>query len=424
MNESELQKAINFCKKFYKERKYSEFELHLLRFLENFPNDISLLMLLADNYRNLNNFQAAEETYLKLIKLNPNEVTFYAVYGELLYYVKLHQKALEIYDIGLSKNNNHALCLFGKAQTLNVLGKVTEAINNLNRAIAVEPKFENALKLLGSIYKSQGSYREALNYFDRIEGFNKERLECLYFLDEKDQFYILLNKYIDESKRKHRVSLASLSTHASVRYNKKDEVNFCKKPFEYIYQNNLIKNQKLDDLYMDNFIKKIKQSKLVFRKQELIKNASQTQGNILSDNNMDLDMSHFVQLIDEELKIYLNKFQSNELIIKEFPYDYDLNAWFLIMDNKGYVKPHIHERGWISGSIYLNIPPKGHLNEGNIKFSYHNDIYPSEGKLFPEKILDLETGDIVLFPSSLFHSTVPILSNEERVVLAFDIMPK
>ncbi len=422
MNESELQKTINFCKEFYKERKYSEFELHLLSFLENFPNNTSLLMFLADNYRNLNNFQAAEETYLKLIKLNPNEVTFYAVYGELLFYVKMHEKALEIYDIGLNINKNHALCLFGKAQTLNILGKATEAINNLNRALAVEPKFENALKLLGSIYKSQNSYREALNYFDRIEGFNKDRLECLYFLDEKDQFYFLLNKYIDDSK--HRVSLASLSIHASIRYNKKDEVDFCKKPFEYIYQNNLIKNQKLDDAYMDKSIKKIKESKLVFRKQELIENASQTQGNILSDKNLDIDISHFIQLIDEELKIYLNKFQSNELIIKDFPYDYDLNAWFLIMNNEGYVKPHIHERGWISGSIYLNIPPKGHLNEGNIKFSYHNDAYPKDGNLFPEKILNLKTGDIVLFPSSLFHSTIPIQSDEERVVLAFDIMPK
>ena len=152
MNESELQKTINFCKEFYKERKYSEFELHLLSFLENFPNNTSLLMFLADNYRNLNNFQAAEETYLKLIIFNPNEVTFYAVYGELLFYVKMHEKALEIYDIGLSINKNHALCLFGKAQTLNVLGKATEAINNLNWALAVEPKFENeSIATLGSI---------------------------------------------------------------------------------------------------------------------------------------------------------------------------------------------------------------------------------------------------------------------------------
>ena len=72
----------------------------------------------------------------------------------------------------------------------------------------------------------------------------------------------------------------------------------------------------------------------------------------------------------------------------------------------------------------MNIPPKGYLNEGNIKFSFHNDAYHKDGNLFPEKILDLKTGDIVLFPSSLFHSTIPIVSDEERVVLAFDIMPR
>jgi len=32
--------------------------------------------------------------------------------------------------------------------------------------------------------------------------------------------------------------------------------------------------------------------------------------------------------------------------------------------------------------------------------------------------------DIVLFPSSLFHRTIPFNSNEERQVVAFDLMPK
>ena len=422
MQESDLQKTIKFCKEFYNKRKYTEFEIHLTKFLEVYPNDISLLMLLADNYRNLKNFRDAEKTYLKLIKMHPNEILFYSVYGELLYYTRLHEKALEVYDMGLNINKNHTLCLYGKAQVLNVLERQNEAINCLNRAITVEPKFENALQLLGTIYKSQGLYEEALDCFNRIEGFSKDRLECLYFLDDKDQFYALLNQYIDH--KEHLVTIASLSIHAAIRYNQKDKANFCKSPFDYIYQNNFIDNKKLENGHMDKLIKDIKNSNLIFRKQNLIENASQTQGNILADRNLDIDISHFINLINEELKIYLSKFKSNDLIIKEFPYNYDLNAWFLIMSNKGYVKPHIHERGWISGSIYLNIPPKGYSDEGNIKFSYHNDQYPSDGKSFPEKILDLKTGDIVLFPSSLFHTTIPTANDEERVVLAFDVMPK
>ena len=40
------------------------------------------------------------------------------------------------------------------------------------------------------------------------------------------------------------------------------------------------------------------------------------------------------------------------------------------------------------------------------------------------KIVNIERGNIVLFPSSLFHSTLPFNSKEKRVTLAFDIIPK
>ena len=32
--------------------------------------------------------------------------------------------------------------------------------------------------------------------------------------------------------------------------------------------------------------------------------------------------------------------------------------------------------------------------------------------------------DIVIFPSSLMHYTIPFESNEERIVLAFDLNPE
>ena len=40
-----------------------------------------------------------------------------------------------------------------------------------------------------------------------------------------------------------------------------------------------------------------------------------------------------------------------------------------------------------------------------------------------EKEVNIETGDIVLFPSSVFHKTLPFDSLENRVTLAFDIKP-
>ena len=43
---------------------------------------------------------------------------------------------------------------------------------------------------------------------------------------------------------------------------------------------------------------------------------------------------------------------------------------------------------------------------------------------FDKKSVDVYKGDLVLFPSSLFHHTVPFKSNEERVTFAFDIIPQ
>jgi hypothetical protein len=40
------------------------------------------------------------------------------------------------------------------------------------------------------------------------------------------------------------------------------------------------------------------------------------------------------------------------------------------------------------------------------------------------KSVDVVTGSLCLFPSSLLHYTIPFEAEEERIVLAFDVKPK
>ena len=40
-----------------------------------------------------------------------------------------------------------------------------------------------------------------------------------------------------------------------------------------------------------------------------------------------------------------------------------------------------------------------------------------------KNITDLSVGDIVLFPASLFHRTLPFSADEERICVAFDLKP-
>lgn len=88
-----------------------------------------------------------------------------------------------------------------------------------------------------------------------------------------------------------------------------------------------------------------------------------------------------------------------------------------------FLKPHIHEGGWINGEVYLQLPKKKQ-NEGMIEFGLDGSNYPKLHEDFPTKIEDISTNDIVVFPSSLFHQTIPFKSKGERICIAFDINPQ
>jgi hypothetical protein len=43
---------------------------------------------------------------------------------------------------------------------------------------------------------------------------------------------------------------------------------------------------------------------------------------------------------------------------------------------------------------------------------------------FPTKTYPVDVGDVVFFPSSVFHRTIPFASKEERICIAFDVKPQ
>ena len=89
----------------------------------------------------------------------------------------------------------------------------------------------------------------------------------------------------------------------------------------------------------------------------------------------------------------------------------------------GHQIAHIHATGWMSGVFYLKIPKEIKDQEGSIVFSLHGFDYPIRNPDIPEVSHLPEPGDLVFFPSSLFHRTVPFASDEERQCIAFDVVP-
>ena len=80
----------------------------------------------------------------------------------------------------------------------------------------------------------------------------------------------------------------------------------------------------------------------------------------------------------------------------------DLGKLFLDLTNK-------------DGKIFCVDPNKGMIGKGKTKLTSYKNI---------KKSINVVTGSICIFPASLLHYTVPFESNEERIVLAFDVIPK
>jgi hypothetical protein len=84
----------------------------------------------------------------------------------------------------------------------------------------------------------------------------------------------------------------------------------------------------------------------------------------------------------------------------------------------------MHELGWLSGSIYVNVPQKLQTDSGNLVVCIdENDNDNDKSNNKNKKSIDVVSGSFCLFPSSLLHYTVPFEAEEERIVLAFDMMP-
>ena len=113
---------------------------------------------------------------------------------------------------------------------------------------------------------------------------------------------------------------------------------------------------------------------------------------------------------------------SEEGLITSWPTDYSLRGWLVSMKSGGKLRPHMHENGWISGSIYINVPPKSKTESGNFVVCIEEEYLTGENRNQEENI-DVVTGSMVLFPASLLHYTIPFESEEERIVLAFDVVP-
>jgi tetratricopeptide (TPR) repeat protein len=96
--------------------------------------------------------------------------------------------------------------------------------------------------------------------------------------------------------------------------------------------------------------------------------------------------------------------------------------WSVRLMQDGYQPNHVHDRGWISSAYYAAITPNEKLRDpraGWLKLGEPNRPVANCG---PEKFIEPREGMLVLFPSYMWHGTIPF-EGGERLSAAFDVTP-
>lgn len=97
--------------------------------------------------------------------------------------------------------------------------------------------------------------------------------------------------------------------------------------------------------------------------------------------------------------------------------------WSVWLRPGGYHVDHVHQEGWLSSAFYVELPEVLNANskEGWIRFGESGS--PTQPPQLAQHFVQPEPGMLVLFPSYMWHGTVPFGGDQSRLTVALDIIP-
>jgi uncharacterized protein (TIGR02466 family) len=100
-------------------------------------------------------------------------------------------------------------------------------------------------------------------------------------------------------------------------------------------------------------------------------------------------------------------------------------SWSTRLHDGGFHLNHVHPTGWISAVYYVDVPDAVQneaAREGWLKFG--EPSFDAGIKDPVRRVVKPVPGQLVLFPSYMWHGTVPFHSSDTRTTIAFDIVPR
>jgi len=403
--------------------KLKEAELSLRKAIELKPTFVEAYCNLGTILKELGNLQEAEFSLRRAIELNPAFAEAHYNLGNILTDLGNLKEAELSTRKAIELKPDYAIAHSNLGFILKELGNLQEAELSLNKAIQLNPKCTTPIMNRWQLFFDQGNFDLALKDADSCNTKQSRAcaLETLYALGRIDEIYKRIEKTskLDEGN----IRLAAFSSFIAEQEKKDTSHNFCRNPLSFLYFSNIKFHRNDYGEFIKKIIHELAKIQTIWEPpKKATHRGFQTPMHINLFSESSQNISHLKSIVLNELDRYYLKFK-NECCsyIQKWPSKMDLKAWHVILQRQGYQEAHIHPSGWLSGVIYLKVVPSLGKDEGAIEFSLNGPDYSNISS--PKLIHHPDEGDVVLFPSSLFHRTIPFSTDTDRIVIAFDLVP-
>ena len=154
------------------------------------------------------------------------------------------------------------------------------------------------------------------------------------------------------------------------------------------------------------------------------RNGRQTESLALGDRG---PVAELQNMIGDELDEYLETIGrgNNHPYPPLIPNLTRIDIWGTVLGAQGHQTAHMHRAAWVSGVYYVKLPDVmrlgGQGNAGWIEFCRPPDEFNCKAT-HDVRLIEPKEGLMVLFPSYLYHRTIPFESDDLRISIAFDLL--
>ena len=379
---------------------------------------------LGNLLKQLGRLSEAETSYTQAIKFKPNFAESHYNLGNTLQELNKFKEAEESYKQAIVLKPNYAEAHNNLGNTLKEQGRLDQAQASYSRAILVEPNNTTAHLNRWQLLFKKGDFEAALRDADFCDT-KKSRvhsLETLFALGRIEEIYSRIEMLSDLDDE--NIAMAAFSSFIAEQEKRSTAHKFCKNPLSFIHFTNITSHRDDSHSFIREVVDELYQIKTIWEpNKKSTHKGFQTPVDVNLFAKPSIKMAQLQSIILDELDSYYFKFKNDSCsYIQKWPSKNNIWGWHVILKCQGHQAAHIHTGGWLSGVIYLKVVPSLEKGEGAIEFSLNGENYFNINS--PKVTYQPKLGDIVFFPSSLHHKTIPFTTDTDRVIVSFDLIPK